>query len=308
MRADDAWRAVAELAASQHGVLTRRQAAAHRFDDTRVQVALGDGRLREPVPRVLVVAGTPPTFEQRLMVAVVAGGGTVASHRAAAVLHGLDGVDAAPVEVTVRRGRYPTIDGVVVHRATPFDPRDVTAVKGIPTTTVARTLCDLGAVLRQDDVERCLDAALRAGHGERWIRDTLARVRRPGPSGTATLQRILDDPRRTGGIPESWFERLVRRALAAPDLPPVVLQHALRAASGRVIARFDAAIPEWRIGVEAHSAAWHAQPGRVWRDLERDNAVKAMGWDIVYVTWSLARRPDEVLDLIRRTSRARCAS
>jgi len=33
--------------------------------------------------------------------------------------------------------------------------------------------------------------------------------------------------------------------------------------------------------------------------------VKAMGWDIIYVTWSLANRPNEVLDLIRRTRRAR---
>ena len=307
MRADDAWRAVAELAASQHGVLTRRQAAAHRFDDERIQVALGDGRLREPVPRVLVVTGAAPTFRQRLTIAVLAGGGTLASHRAAALLHGFDGIDAAPVEVTVKRGRYPSIDGVVVHRATPLDPADVSVVDGIAVTTVARTLCDLGAVLRQDDVERCLDGVLRTGGNERWIRDTLARVRRPGPSGTATLQRILEDPRRLGGIPESWFERLVRRALEAPDLPPVVLQHTLRA-GGRVVARFDAAIPDWRIGIEAHSAAWHDRPGRVWRDLERDNEVKAMGWDVLYLTWSLAQRPDDVLDLVRRTRRARSVS
>ena len=122
-----------------------------------------------------------------------------------------------------------------------------------------------------------------------------------------TLGRILADPRRTGGVPESWFERLLRRALQAPDIPPVVLQHELLS-GGRVVARFDAAIPEWRIGVEAHSQEWHGRPGRVWRDLERDNAVKAMGWDVIYATWSLAKRPDDLLDLIRRTRRARSAS
>jgi hypothetical protein len=307
MRADDARGAVAELAASQHGALTRRQAASIGFDKTRVARALAAGWLREPVGGVLVVRAAPATFHQRLMVAVLAGGGTVASHRSAALLHGFDGFDAAPIEVTVVRGRYPTIDGVVVHRATPFDPCDLATLRAIPCTNVARTLCDLGAVSRQDDVERALDGVLRRGANLRWIEDTLRRVHRPGPSGTTTLRRILADPRRVGGLPASWLERLVRRALAAPDLPPVVLQYELQA-GGRVVARFDAAIPEWRLGIEGHSAEWHDRPGRVWRDLERDNAVKALGWGIVYVTWELAKRPADVLDLVRRTHRARLAS
>jgi hypothetical protein len=33
--------------------------------------------------------------------------------------------------------------GVVIHQAPSLDPRDVTVVNGIPTTTVARTLIDL---------------------------------------------------------------------------------------------------------------------------------------------------------------------
>jgi hypothetical protein len=307
MRADDAWCAVAELAASQHGVTTRSEAASKHFDDERVRHAIRAGLLAEPVPRVLVLTGTPDTFQSRLMTAVKAGGGTVASHRAAALLHGFDGVDSAPIEVTVQRGRYPSIGGVVVHRATPLDSRDLTVVDGIPCTNVARTLCDLGAVMAQDDVERCLDGALRRGASPQWVEGALRRVHRPGPSGTPTLKRIVEDPRRAGGVPETWFERLLRRALAAPDIPPVVLQYELRA-GGRIVARFDAAIPEWRIAVEAHSAEWHDRPGRVWRDLERDNHVKALGWDIVYVTWGLAKRPDDVLDLVRRTRRARSAS
>jgi hypothetical protein len=67
------------------------------------------------------------------------------------------------VEVSVRRGRYPTVDGVLVHRAKRLDPCDVTEVDGIPVTSVARTLCDLGAVVPQDAVEAALDSALRRG-------------------------------------------------------------------------------------------------------------------------------------------------
>ena len=124
--------------------------------------------------------------------------------------------------------------------------------------------------------------------------------------------RADDAWRAVAALAASQHGVLTRRQAAAhsfddPALPPVVLQHTLRVGS-RVVARFDAAIPEWRIGVEAHSADWHDRAGRVWRDLERDNAVRAMGWDVVYVTWSLARRPADVLDLIHRTRRARVAS
>ena len=305
MSSDVAWNRVNELAVEQHGALSRKQANGVGFDRQRVARRLRAGALAEPLPGVLVLAGTRPTFRQRLAVATLAGGGTFGSHRAAVLVHGLDGVDAAPVEVTVRRGRFPSIDGVVVHRSTPLDDRDVATVDGLRVTNVARTLCDLGAVAPQDVVERCLDSALRAGASERWIRDTLDRVQRPGPSGTATLERILADPRRLGGIPATWFERLVRRAIDAPDIPPAVLQHEVRGPDGRVVARFDAAIPDWQIGIEAHSAEWHDRPGRVWRDLERDNWVKALGWAVVYVTWSLAQRPEDVLELVRRTHAAR---
>jgi len=307
MRADDAWPVLMALAAENDSVFTRAQARACGLDSRQVSARRDAGLVAEPLPGVLVVTGSPPTFTQRLRVATLAGGGTVASHRSAALLHGLDGIDSAPVEVTVKRGRFPVLEGVVVHRASPLDPRDVVSVRDIPTTTVARTLCDLGAVLRDDDVERCLDGALRAGLSERWIRQTLDRVRRPGPSGTTTLQRILADPRRTGGVPANWFERLVRRAVDAPDLPPIVLQHEVEA-GGRVVARFDAALPEWKIGLEAHSREWHDRPGRVWRDLERDNELKALGWGVIYVTWALAQRPQEVLDLVRRTRAAGLAS
>ena len=307
MRADDLWPTLMALAAEHDSVFTRAQAAACGLSSRQVTARRDAGLVAEPLPGILVVTGSEPRFRQRLRVATLAGGGTVASHRSAALLHGFDGIDAAPVEVTVRRGRYPALDGVVVHRATPLDPRDIVLVDRIPTTSIARTLCDLGAVIRQDDVERCLDGVLRRGVSEQWVKDTLARVRRPGPSGTPTLERIFNDPRRTGGVPANWFERLLRRAVDAPDLPPIVLQHEVKV-DGRVIARFDAAIPDWRIGLEAHSAQWHDRPGRVWRDLERDNEAKALGWDVVYVTWALARRPAKVLDLVRRTHAARLAS
>jgi hypothetical protein len=132
MRAHDARRAVAELAASQHGAYSRRQAATTGFTKAMIAARIRRGDITEPVPGVLLVSGTPLTFRTMLSIAVLAGGGTVASHRAAALLHGMEGFGSAPVEVTVPRGRYPAIDGAVVHRAKRIDPCDVTVVDGIP--------------------------------------------------------------------------------------------------------------------------------------------------------------------------------
>ncbi len=306
MRYDEAWQRFLTIAHGQHGAVSRRQARDVGFDRRRVASHLTSGALLEPINGVLVVPGAPPSFAHRVSVATLAGGGTVASHRAAALLHGFDGIDAAPVEVTVKRGRSPDIDGVVVHRSTPLDGRDLVVVDGVVCTSIARTLCDLGAVMAQDLVEQCLDWALRRGVSQAWIEDTLRRVMRPGPTGNLALQRILTDPRRSGGIPQTWFERLVRRVVDAPDLPEVVLQHELRV-EGRVVARLDLALPAWHIGLEAHSAEFHDRPGRRWRDLERDNAVKPLGWDVIYITWALAQHPDDVLDLIRSTHHARSA-
>ena len=61
-----------------------------------------------------------------------------------------------------------------VHRVAELDDRDVTIVDGIPTTNVARTLCDLGEPWCDDFVEQALDDALRRGFSQRWIEETLA--------------------------------------------------------------------------------------------------------------------------------------
>ena len=103
---DDAVRAVAELAASQHRAFTRRQAAELNFDRSRVATAIRLGWLDEPYPGVLVMAGSGDPWTGRLMAATLAGGGhAVASHRAAARLHRLDGFeDCDVVELSVTRG------------------------------------------------------------------------------------------------------------------------------------------------------------------------------------------------------------
>ncbi len=222
----------------------------------------------------------------------------------AAALHRLDGaVEHAP-EVLVERSSRGRVRHGRVHSTDRLDPRDVTEVDGIPVTSVARTLCDVGAVVSDDLVERFLDDALRRGYRLRWIEETLERVHRPGPSGTHSLLRVLSRSDRSGSLPDSWKERCLERMLDHPELQPLVRQHEIRDRSGKVVARTDLAIPDAMVGIEFHSDAWHFGPRRGGRDRRRDLAASRAGWELVYLDESDFESPDEavdaLLDIVRR--------
>jgi hypothetical protein len=301
-------RAVAALATSQHGAFGTRQAAQRGVTRKVRKGRVQRGQWIEPIAGVVVVAGSPDTWRQRLTIAVLACGGVV-SHRAAAALHGLDGFAESVVEVSVVRGRMPRLPGVFVHRVAFLDAQDVTVVDGIPVTNVARTVCDLGAVVSDDRVEQALDDALRREFSQRWIEETLARVERPGPSGTASLRRVLERPDRAGRLPDSKFERLVERLVTAAGLPPPVRQHQVFDECGELIGKIDLAWPDIKLGIEATSLRWHKGPRRGRGDQVRDLRLTAEGWAILYPQWQDTVEPDpfieSALKVYRRLARER---
>jgi hypothetical protein len=308
---DDAVRAVAELAASQHGAFTRRQAAAKKLSPARIATAVRNGWLVEHPPGVLAVTGHPDTWEQRLTLATLAGGGHgVASHRSAARLHGLDGFDCiTDVEVTVdnrHRLRLPADLGATIHHVDRLDTElDVVVLGSIPATGLARTLADLGSVCTTSEVRRALTDVRRRGSSIQWIRQTAQRCHRPGQAGTGQLLRLLDAIPHEGGVPESWFEELLAECLADPAIPPVVPQYRILDHDGSFVARVDLAIPSVRLGIEAHSRRFHFGPDAGRLDEQRDLAAAAVGWELLYLGWHAAKRPSEVRAVIRRVVDAR---
>jgi hypothetical protein len=308
---DDAVRAVAELAASQHGAFTRRQAAAKKLSRARIATALRNGWLVERPPGVLSVTGHPDTWEQRLILATLAGGGHgVASHRSAARLHELDGFDCdTHVEVSVdnrHRLRLPADLGATIHHVDRLDTElDVVVVRGIAATGLARTLADIGSVCTNREVRRALTDVRRRGNSIQWIRQTAQRLHRPGQAGTGQLLRLLDTIPHEGGVPESWFEELLAECLTDPAIPPVVAQYRILDRRGAFVARVDLAIPSVRLGIEAHSRRFHFGPDAGRLDEQRDLAVAAVGWELLYLGWHAAKRPSEVRAVIRRVIEAR---
>ena len=293
------WTALCELASEQHGVFARQQASVIGYSRKQIDYLIGRDIVSPRRRGVLAFTAVPSSWRSDLMAAVLGGGGSHASHRAAACLHGLDGFDEPqPVEVTVARGRYPVDDQVIVHRWTRPDRGDCTRVDGIPVESVASTLARLGAVVPVGRVEQALDDALRRGYSLQWIKQTAERLHRPGPTGTGPLLRLLSDPARQHSVPDSIFERMTARVLAAADLPPPSLQYPVRLHGDRT-ARIDIAWPEVKWGIECHSRRYHFGPARSRADHDRDHQLAMAGWQVTYLTWHQLQDPDYVIELAR---------
>lgn len=299
MEPKEAWAALSTLASSQHGAFTRQQASALGYSKKRLDLLVKRGAIIPVARGVLRFQAVPHSWRSTLMSAVLAGGGSHASHRSAACLHELDGFgEPQPIEVTVARGRYPASDEVTVHRWTAPDQDDLTRIDGIPALTLAATLARLGAVVSSRRVEQALDDALRRGYSLQWIEQTAERLHRPGPTGTGILLRLLRDPARQSATPDSMFERMTARILDATDLEQPALQHPVRLPNGRT-ARIDIAWPSVKWGIECHSRRYHFGPAQADADHDRDHQMAMLGWHLTYLTWHQVQDADYVIDLAR---------
>ncbi len=303
-------RAMAEFAASRHGVVLRSQAASFGLTSADLRVAKERGWLTEPARGVLVVSGYPATWEQRLAIVTAAGTARpVVSNGAGARLFTLDSFASADPELTVLRpGRIATsvADGIVVHHTTILNPADRYIRNGLPCTTLARTLADLGSTESADRVWRALISARRIHRvNPLWLQQTALRLHRPGQEGTGVLLRALRRWNSEGTLPDSWFEELLRCLLVHPDIPEIVPQFVINTKSGVFVARVDLGIPAARLGIEGHSREFHFGPVREEADEDRDLRAAACGWELIYLGWYAQRRPAEVAQQIANVCQAR---
>ena len=187
-----------------------------------------------------------------------------------------------------------------------IDPTlDVTVIDHIPTLNAAATLCLLGRRATVAVVERCLDEFSRA-YSMTWLTDTLDRLHAGNCGGTTTLAKILENPKRVAGVTESWFERVVADLVTRADIPSIELQYPIEVQGARY--RIDIAFPSIRLGIEAHSRSFHWGVDKVDADNQRDLALSAAGWHILYVTWSQIRDPEGFVKQVAQAIAAREAA
>jgi very-short-patch-repair endonuclease len=167
----------------------------------------------------------------------------------------------------------------------------VTRSDGLRLADVYRVAFDAAAGLRLPEAVAVLDAMTRARLVEtaalaRWLTHDHG-------NGVRTVREALPlvDPRA-----ESQPESVMRVVLQCAGLS-VVPQYAV-VNRGRLIARVDLALPQFRLAIE-YDGTWHVLREQLERDRSRLNALQAAGWTVVHVTAAMLRHPDELVAQIR---------
>jgi very-short-patch-repair endonuclease len=298
------WKLLVEHAQHHHGTISTGTAVDLGIRTTSLSAWCRQRRLLHVAPEVYVVAGSAPSWRQRVSVAVHSTGGW-ASHRTAARLWELEGFDGRHIDVLTPKGRRRERQGEwLVHESRRFRGVDLDEVDGIACTTVARTILDLPAVAHPFVVAQALDSACR-----RWP-DALEMTTRRfleisgrGRKGTRLLRAMLDERLGRGRFTQSAFETLALRLVLSVGLPEPVLQHQVR--DGAFVAHLDLAWPDIKWAVECDSLAWHSGKHSHEWDRRRRRHLKRLGWDLVEVTYDdvtqRRRQTGEQLRYLHRT-------
>ena len=287
------------VAARQHGLVTLEQAVADGWSRATWYRAGNGGGLVLLAPAVAALPGAPDTPEQRILAAVLAGGGrAIASHRSAAYLWGVDIDGANPVDLTgVGRGCRPALAWVAAHNPRDVDDLRPVQRRGIPTTNPLRVLVDLGQVA-PTAVTAALQHYLAEGLVDlRSVKATLVRHARKGRHGISALRGALDAATIDGAPADSELEPAMAALLAAHGLPPAQF-HA------RILGfEVDFAIVPERVVLECDGWTSHGLDRvQFERDRRRDAALAAAGWIVLRFTWAqITRRPAWVAEAIRQT-------
>jgi very-short-patch-repair endonuclease len=271
--------ALAAHAQQHHGVFRGAHARMAGLGDRQIEHRVAAGRWIELYRDVYRINGAPASWRGDLLAACWAGGfRAVASRRSAAALHVLPGGRRDLIEITCPRWRRTRHAGLEVHESKALDPIDIQVVDGIPVTSVARTLFDLGAEYRVGFVEIALENALRRGLVTLDELDrTVRRLSRPGRPGSVTLRRLVQGRLGSHRPTDSEMETKLLQAIRAAGLPEPVVQYEIWSGS-RFVGRVDFAYPDAKIAIEYDSDEHHTGRTATRRDRARRHELIAAGW------------------------------
>jgi hypothetical protein len=300
MYASDLDARLAVIARRQHALITNRQAVEAGASRGFIRHRLETGRWWRVYPGVYALAGAPVTWELKVHAGVLAGGdGTLASHRVAGVLWGLDGFRRGAPEISVWRHRLPEHLPIRVHESTDLDLARPTLRQGIPTTGLLRTLLDSGLLVSQAVLESAVEQVVRETRFE-WpdLYDVLAVHSRRGRNGCGPFRAVLDERFGDKVITDSYFERLVRNLLNDAGIDAPVSQHAIFDGV-EFVAEVDLAWPDRWVAVELQSKKHHMNTPRWERDMERLNHARLLGWNVLEYPWRFyVQRPSMMVKQI----------
>lgn len=268
---------IAVLAKVQHGLVTTAQLRALGLSRSGISRRGGRGVLH-PVHRGVWSVGHAALSQRaRWHAAVLAvGDGAALSHLPAAVCWQLWNRSAPGGIDVVAPGRHRPVPGVRVHQSRGLLPRDVRRRDGVPVTSVARTILDLGDVLTPFQLANVLhEATFRKRLDRRGLERLLTRCR--GRRAVTVVRRAL--ALSDGGCAGtgSDLEDRCLAALHARGLEPLV-NVPIDVGDGQL--RPDFHWPALRAIVEVDGHG-HARRRTRAEDLGRDARFRAAGWRVL---------------------------
>jgi very-short-patch-repair endonuclease len=285
------------LAAAQHGVVTRAQLLDLCLTRSAILHGLRTRRLWSVHPGVYAVGRPELSREGVWLAAVLACGARAAlSHLSAAELWEI--VDRAPrqshVSVPSGAGRAGP-RGVRLHRAVTLRREEVTQRRGIPVTTLPRTLVDLAGVLDRPSLKRAVRQC------ERLHRLDLAELRPAlddAPRNAfrhARLRRVLDGYVAGTGRADSELEAAFLELCARHRLPPPETQAPIGPYRADFLWRAQRLVVETD-GRQSHDGFVAFRDDRV-----KDRVLRAAGFVVLRFTFAeVVREPRTVAAEVAR--------
>jgi hypothetical protein len=284
---EDRDRRLATVAATQHSAFTAAQALSCGLSRSALDARVMRGLVVREHPSVFAIGGVPRTWRRDVMAAVLSvGDPAAASHRTAAELWGMTSRRGDSIEVVTGRWERVHRPPFAVHESGDLVASDIVLVDGIPVTSAARTVVDLGANTPKWLVATCLDTALRkrlltVGQVYRFI----GRVARRGRRGVGVIRPLIEEREEWDGVTESELEDLFRRALSGAGLRMPEPQYELRDEDGSFVCRADFAYPDRRVLIELDSEGFHMDRKTFRADRIKQNRALALGWETYRFTW-----------------------
>lgn len=205
---------------------------------------------------------------------------------AASALHGAQWVDADTAIELVSKSARPQ-RGLVVRNES-LGPDEVTTIRGLPVTSVARTALDLGRHLPRGQALVRLDALMRATPFSFEDVSMLAK-RYPGARGLRRLRDVLGLVDSGAAPPkESWLRLLLLDA----GLPRPTTQIPVHD-GWRLIGVLDMGWEDYRVAVEYDGDQHRTERKQFVKDINRLHDIADQGWLVIRVV--AEHRPEEIV-------------
>ena len=278
------YESAAGVARNQHGVISLDQLRDNGVTSKAITSLIHSCLLERIASRTYRYPAVASSWRQDVMAAVLsAGPEALASHATAATMHGMLDRPLEQIEIVMPRWRR-SHQTFAVHESKDLAPDDLVVVDGIPATSPARTVVDLGASAPWL-VEKALDRGLRLKLMTlNEVSAFVGRVSRRGRAGVGVIRPHVEARLRWHGLTESDFEDLFRQAWG-DRVPQPVAQYEIVDRRYGLVCRADFAFPRQKLRIELDSEAFHMDRPTFQKDRRIQNLTELLGWRTFRYTW-----------------------